>query len=643
MKKIFTLFMAVVLAIGSTVAQSVILEYDFNDKDKTGLGIYDEDNLTPGATMQSVGFAAGTTWILLRDSGSSTNYFLGSTSQYLPAGQANDWLVLPAINVASDKYTLEWKSQAYLRDLRDGLKVFISTEGGKPANFPAEPVWAVEAEEAGATDDFEGEFITHQISLAQYAGQTIHIAFVNQSYDKCILAIDDIKVYSNDKFGVELNLGNVLNEVDEVEFAGNIVNYQLDNLNEVVVELSYDDVKVSETFANLNLAKGQSAAFAMKHTMPIKLNETKKYTLQATVGEETFTIASSVTNSFRRRVVIEDHTGIRCQYCPAGTWAIDSLKEVAPDQIAPIAVQCSQYGSVNLLVEDYTIGLVSNGLTAYPTGWVDRTYVASPFGNASGYNFDDPASWISRFYQILNEAPQAGVTASATLSSDASQIHAKASVRLAESKENIDWRVIFVLTEDGVEGYYQSNSYSGHKGWVGGWESKPRSASVVLNDLARGIYPSFYGEEGSLPSSINVGEVVEYSYDITIPYKKTLASGEVDFVLNVNNLNVIAMLVDGKTNQVINADLVSLANSDAVEGVENDNMKVSAFAENGTVKVTTNHHSEITASLIAIDGCMLATATGNGAVTLSATGYRGVALVHTVANGISQVEKVVIR
>jgi len=103
------------------------------------------------------------------------------------------------------------------------------------------------------------------------------------------------------------------------------------------------------------------------------------------------------------------------------------------------------------------------------------------------------------------------------------------------------------------------------------------------------------------------------------------------------------MLVDGKTNQVINADLVSLTNSDAVEGVENDNMKVSAFAENGTVKVTTNHHSEITASLIAIDGRMLATATGNGAVTLNATGYRGVALVHTVANGISQVEKVVIR
>ena len=179
MKKLFALLGVALLAVSGAMAQTVLVDYDFNDKDKTGLSIYDVDNLTPTSFMQSIGFASGTTWILIKDTEESTDMFLGSTSQYLPAGQANDWLVLPATLISSEGFVLEWKSQAFLADKRDGLKVFISTEGGLPENFPLTPVWEVAEEEIGKTEDFfEGEFDAHSLSLEDYVGKIIHIAFV---------------------------------------------------------------------------------------------------------------------------------------------------------------------------------------------------------------------------------------------------------------------------------------------------------------------------------------------------------------------------------------------------------------------------------------------------------------------------------
>ena len=643
MKKIATFLLTSILAISGISAQPIVLEYNFNDGDKTGLTFYDVDKLTPSSFMQSIGFVVDNPWILIRDSNTSKDMFLGSTSQYSPAGQANDWMVLPAVQVISENMMLSWKSQALFANKRDGLKVFISTQGNKPTNFPTTPVWEIEEESIGTTEDYmEGEFISHEISLAQYVGKTIYIAFVNQSYDKSLIAVDDIVVYNDDKFAVELNLGKIVNEVEHVVFSGNIINYQLDNLNEVSITLEYGSESVTETFGNLNVAKGERAPFSMKHKMPINFNETINYTLYATAGNDKSVYASTITNTFRRRVVIEEHTGVQCAYCPLGAWAIDSLKEVSPEKVAPIAVQCAQLGSVNLLVDDYTGNLFSNGLTSYPIGWIDRRYAANPAGNGSGYNFDDPASWFSLVDRQQNEVPEAGVRVTARLNEAQTHIIAEANVRTAEDKSNLDWRVIYVLTEDSVTGYYQKNAYSGSKEWVGGWQRKPQSVEVVLNDLARGIYPSFYGEEGSLPSTMTAGVYESYSHTIEVPYTKALGTSTIDFVQNPLNLNIVAMVVDGKTKRVINADMVRVQDHTAVKDIAN-NTTAKCIVENGVVKVVAMDNVEMTAALIALDGRTLATTAGRGTVTLNTAAYQGVALVQVVANGTVEVTKVIVR
>lgn len=643
MKKFTTLLLTAIIAFGSASAQSVLFEYRFDDGNKEGLSFYDVDRLTPTAFMQSIGFAAGNPWLLIRDSNESTDMFISSTSQYLPAGQANDWMVLPQVEVTGKNMMLEWKSQSFQANKRDGLKVFISTEGNKPEDFPTEPVWEVAEEEAGATENFEGEFVTHELSLEAYAGKAIYIAFVNQSYNKAILAIDDIKVYNNDKFAIDLDLGRVINDAEEVEFTGRFINHQLDKIDEIAVTLEYGETVVTETFGNLNLSAGESAPFALQHKMPIWYNETIDYVLRATAGDNATTYASSVSNPFGRRVVIEDHTGVRCGNCPLGIWAIDSIKEIEPDKIAPIAVQCSELGSLYLLVPEYTSGLYTNGITQYPAAWIDRTYAGTPNGNGNGKPFEDENSWISLFYKQLDQVTMAGVKVTATLSEDKKTINAEAQVRTAEDMSNLDWRVVFVLTEDSVTGFYQENYFTGEKTWLGGWESKPSNVEVVLNEVARGIYPSFYGTKGSLPATMIAGQAEKYSYSIEIPYTQTMGNASFDFVQDVYNLNVIAMVVDGKTNRVINAGLVRIKELAAINDITSNATQMQYMVENGIVKVKAADNAYMTATLVALDGRILASTKGRGHVALDAAHYSGVAIVQVVANGIVEAHKVVIR
>jgi hypothetical protein len=141
---------------------------------------------------------------------------------------------------------------------------------------------------------------------------------------------------------------------------------------------------------------------------------------------------------------------------------------------------------------------------------------------------------------------------------------------------------------------------------------------------------------------MSAGVVETYSYTIEIPYTKKMGDNTIDFVQNVKNLNIVAMVVDGKTKRVVNADKVRVRDLTGINGVSND-ASVKCIVDNGTVRVIANDNAAMTASLIALDGRTLATTTGRCTATLNAAGYQGVALVQVVANGAVEVTKVIVR
>ncbi len=116
------------------------------------------------------------------------NYAAYSTSWYVPAGQANDWLVSPQITLGPAS-SLSWLASAPDPMFPDGYEVRISTAGATVADFLANPVLLDVPAEA---DVFTPH--TVDLALAGYSNQDVYIAFRNESNDQYVLIIDDIEV-----------------------------------------------------------------------------------------------------------------------------------------------------------------------------------------------------------------------------------------------------------------------------------------------------------------------------------------------------------------------------------------------------------------------------------------------------------------
>lgn len=118
-----------------------------------------------------------------------------STSWISPVVPANDWMWTPLIGPLPANAQLSWNAVAYDPAYRDGYEVRImvaptvptggtGTIGNQITNSTS--VFSVAAENATWTG--------RNVPLNAYAGQSIYVGFRNNSTDKFLLLVDDIKV-----------------------------------------------------------------------------------------------------------------------------------------------------------------------------------------------------------------------------------------------------------------------------------------------------------------------------------------------------------------------------------------------------------------------------------------------------------------
>lgn len=241
MKKFFLLLVAL-LSTMYTQAQNIILFEDFeadtieipatipNGSDNTWINA-DFDGLPdgspsgrPGEWFLAQGFANVDTTTTVIASNSWTND--GSTP-------VANYLILPPIQFTDNTGLLEWKSAPFQTPrYMDGYQVLVSTTGNFPDNFTdtlfyaseyiSQPAMVDSSSLAALYNSFEfspngfvhgqdGQYIEYNgdslrfrgvlrpfsASLADYAGQTIYIAFCNGTTDDNLFSIDEIKVSGN--------------------------------------------------------------------------------------------------------------------------------------------------------------------------------------------------------------------------------------------------------------------------------------------------------------------------------------------------------------------------------------------------------------------------------------------------------------
>jgi hypothetical protein len=210
-------------------------------------------------------------------------------------------------------------------------------------------------------------------------------------------------------------------------------------------------------------------------------------------------------NSQTKYVVIEEHTGGWCQWCPGGTYFVDSLIQTYSNVIA-----IAGHSSDPMEYPDYMSGL---SLSSAPSAHTDRGGQASSIGN-----------WFSDVNAAMNQTPVASIEVFQSFNSSNRELTVRVKATFTSTISGT-YKLGGMITEDAIHGtsadYTQSNAYGANSnGPMGGYETLPKSipgSMICYNHVARHMLGGFNGQANSVPSNIQIGDTASYTFTYTLP------------------------------------------------------------------------------------------------------------------------------
>lgn len=238
---------------------------------------------------------------------------------------------------------------------------------------------------------------------------------------------------------------------------------------------------------------------------------------------------------FPRMVVAEEGTSTKCGFCPRGILVMESMRQRYPDTFIGIAVHVEDMGYDPMIADSY------DGIQNYfknqglPNGVINRRT-----NDMSG----DPMYFEKYYEQSAGQLSEVKISFVKVSKVSQSTIDVETEVVFDSDIAGANYRIAYVLLEDGVEGFEQLNYfYGGDYGSMGGWENIPSEALITFNDVARGIW-NLRGIPQSVPTNVFKKTPIRHTYTLQVPAD----------VQSYDNLRVVAMVMDAsKNDEIVNA------------------------------------------------------------------------------------------
>ena len=252
-----------------------------------------------------------------------------STSWYNPSGTSNDWLITPSFTVPANAL-LEWDALAVETGYQDGYQVKISTTGTAVASFSTN-LFSIPAENDVWTN--------RSIDLSAYVGQTVQIAFVNNSNDKNRLYMDNIRVFvpsatdgavlsfnglTRYTAGTSQNISVQFKSFGSSPVTTAVLNYKVNS-----------GAVVTQTFTlgtPLNYGGTTSLTFSTPATLPVGANSVKAWVTQVNSTNEVVLTNDTTaiplyiaSTAVTRNALIEEWSSSTCPPCAQLNATFDPL------------------------------------------------------------------------------------------------------------------------------------------------------------------------------------------------------------------------------------------------------------------------------------------------------------------------------
>ena len=572
-----------------------VLFYDGFDNISQSLYLwmrYEGDHNTPASVMQSLEFDADNQpWnFSIRQDDASYDYCMASHSIYTPAGKSDDWTVIPQITIPDERCYLTFKAQSYKMAKSDSLSVIIfeseenigvlTEEIMKQFKSKGKRVFYEKLTPGTSEENLDGDWQQFSVSLADYAGKKIYIAFLNDNYNQSAIFVDDVMVGRELIYSMALKTEATLVQQTSADIAGTLTIEASDlQFSSLTLKLIDESGNVLETLteSGLNLKQGDTYKFDFVKLLPLVVGNENPFSIEVTLDERVNTTYGTIKSlAFKptKRVVLEKMTGTTCQFCPGGILAIEEMKRVAGDQFIPVAIHTYTGDNLSAGLADYSTFLALSGA---PTGRIDRLpIIASPiwqnnleddddYGLLSFSNKVDHDTWLDLMSLMLSVPTTLDVTAKAYIYEQAGKLCIPVTIKNALNTNNASYGVFTVLLEDGLKGDQSNNYHSNPDPLLGEWGKggaygQSTVKGIVYDDVARFVIASSYnGTPNLFPSSLQAGSSYGTTVESEIPSQIT----------NWQNAKAVVMIVDLNTGLVVNAAVTKFENGPTyIEGVD---------------------------------------------------------------------------
>ncbi|MBK8723665.1 MAG: Omp28-related outer membrane protein [Saprospiraceae bacterium] len=272
---------------------------------------------------------------------------------------------------------------------------------------------------------------------------------------------------------------------------------------------------------------------------------------------------STIQNNPVRKVLFEEATGTWCGNCPRGEVAMQHMDTLIKDHTF-IGISVHTQSNDPMTIAEYETGMNNAGK---PTCNVDRL--------PDMHELDIPSNpfQVSNYYYSRQfAATPTEVTQNISYNSATRNVTIVANADFRTKISNEDLRFASIIIEDSLKGvgqnWNQANAYSdGSLGPMFGYEKLPSSIpGFVYNHVGRVLIGGYYGLASSMPSSVDNGNNVSYTFNYTLPTK-----------INPINAQVVTLAIDARTGEVLNATKDPISTKVGISNLEKEDFEFEVF------------------------------------------------------------------
>ncbi|MBS1589970.1 MAG: choice-of-anchor J domain-containing protein [Bacteroidetes bacterium] len=251
-----------------------------------------------------------------------------TTSWFATPGTADRWLITPSFQVTDTNMVLSWEDYATDAGYADSIQVLLSPTAGSTTSAFTTTLY-------NGTATLNG-FGKRGLSLRSYLGQTIRIAFRDNSTDKTVLMLDNVNATILPS--KDASLDSVI--FPHLALSGTSVKFTVSNqgvapITSITVNYTIDGGSpISQTFSSLNILTYSSTTLQFttpmtasmgQHTLAVTITQSNGTTDAITTNNSKNTMFVVPSASVQRNALLEEFTSSTCAPCASMNAWFDPL------------------------------------------------------------------------------------------------------------------------------------------------------------------------------------------------------------------------------------------------------------------------------------------------------------------------------